>query len=53
MADLGYMLAALAALVIPLVMAYMLTGWCADTRQPRRPKAESGKKAPDTRQIQE
>ncbi|MFA7242599.1 MAG: hypothetical protein WC091_21025 [Sulfuricellaceae bacterium] len=46
MADL---VVALAALVVPLVMAYLLTGWC----DKPRPKAESGRQIPDTRRTQE
>jgi len=53
MADLANLLIALAALVIPLALAYLLTVWTDRPRPLWRPKAQSGKQAPETRTIQE
>jgi hypothetical protein len=53
MADLENLIMALAALVIPLVIAFLLTGWTCRPRPPQQPKAESGKNATDARQLQE
>jgi len=41
MADCSNMIMALAALVTPLVIAYLLTGWTSRLRLPQQPKAES------------
>lgn len=53
MADLGNLVAALAALVVPLVFAYLLAGGTDLTRLLRPPKKKSGKKTADTQPIQE
>jgi len=53
MSDLGNLITAFAALVVPLAIAYLLIGATGRSRLLRRPKAESGKKAAETRQIQE
>jgi len=53
MPDLENLAIALAALVIPLVLAYLLTVWIDRPRPLRRPKAASGKQAPNARPIQE
>lgn len=50
-ADLENLVIALAALVLPLVIAYLLTVWTG--RPSRRPKTPGNKQVPNSRPVQE
>lgn len=53
MADLGSLVAALAALVVPLVVAYLLAGSTDHSRRQSKPKTENGLHSADKPRIQD